>query len=138
MITFFAPKSVCVFSIILFSASLSPHQVMAAGDPEPPVTIMNPDEPLKPKSYIQSKDSLYEETGGLYTEEDLKNTIPKDKTKTPDNSIKLNPSFEKPPMKEKDKKQQFAPSTYPSNDPFPTKAIVPKTSEKLYFRCPLR
>ncbi|MGR5880301.1 hypothetical protein ACT7DO_23375 [Bacillus pacificus] len=68
----------------------------------------------KPEAFIQKRTS--------------KNAIPKDKTKTPDNSIKLNPSFEKPPMKEKDKKQQFAPPTYPSNDPFPTKAIVPKTT----------
>lgn len=61
---------------------------MAAEDPETPVTIMNPDEPSKPENYIQSKDSLYEESGGLYTEEDLKNAIPKDKTKhqtTPSN-----------------------------------------------------
>lgn len=137
MITFFVPKNVCILSIILFSiffASLSPQQVMASRDPEAPVTMINPDEPSKHKNYIQSKDSLYEETGGLYTEDDLKNAIPKDKTKTPDNFIKLNPSFEKPPMKEKEKKQQFAPPTYPSNDPFPTKAIVPKTTGKLYFR----
>ena len=61
---------------------------MASKDPEAPVTIINPDEPSKPKNYIQSKDSLYEETGGLYTEDELKNAIPKDKTKrrtTPSN-----------------------------------------------------
>ena len=110
---------------------------MASKDPEAPVTIINPDEPSKPKNYIQSKDSLYEETGGLYTEDELKNAIPKDKTKTPDNSIKLNPSFEKPPIKEKEKKQQFAPPTYPSNDPFPTKAIVPKLQESYTFVWPL-
>lgn len=91
MITSFIPKNVCIFSIILFSiffASLSPQQAMASKDPEAPVTIINPDEPSKPKNYIQSKDSLYEETGGLYTEDELKNAIPKDKTKrrtTPSN-----------------------------------------------------
>lgn len=36
--------------------------------------------------------------------------------------------IKKPPMKEKDQKQQFAPPTYPSNEPFPTKAIIPKTT----------
>lgn len=45
---------------------------------------------------------------GAIKEGDLKNAIPKDKTKTvtPDNSIKLNPSFEKLPTKEKNKKLQ--------------------------------
>ncbi|MGR5941072.1 hypothetical protein ACT7CW_17015 [Bacillus pacificus] len=84
MITSFIPKNVCIFSIILFSiffSSLSSQQTIAAEDPEAPVTIMNPDELSKPENYIQSTDSLYEETGGLYTEEDLKNAIPKDKNK---------------------------------------------------------
>ncbi|UYX52752.1 hypothetical protein M3Y14_00795 [Bacillus thuringiensis] len=93
MFTFFISKNVYIFSIILFLiffASLPLQKAKTSGDPETPAIIMNPDEPSKPKNYIQSKDSVYEETGGLYTEDDFKNAMPMDKTKTvtPDNSIK--------------------------------------------------
>ncbi|WP_227496304.1 hypothetical protein [Bacillus cereus] len=40
-------------------------------------------------------------------------------------------------MKEKDKKQQFAPPTFPSNDPFPTKTIVPKTTGTFTSKTPV-
>ncbi|WP_258236942.1 hypothetical protein [Bacillus sp. NP247] len=126
MFAFFISKNVYIFSIILFLiffASLPLQKAKTSGDLETPAIIMNPDEPSKPKNYIQSKDSVYEETGGLYTEDDFKNAMPMDKTKTvtPDNSIKSNPSFEKPPTKDKNKKQQFAPPTSPTDDSFSTK-----------------
>lgn len=84
MFKFFISKNVCLFSIVLFSifsTSLPLQETKASEDPETPVIIMNPDEPSKPKNYIQSKDSVYEETGGLYTEDDFKNATPMDRTK---------------------------------------------------------
>ncbi|MDZ5609121.1 hypothetical protein U2I54_19140 [Bacillus pseudomycoides] len=128
-------KSLFISSIFLLSlvfVSLTVQQVEASEASESSESIVNPDEPSKPKSPLQSEDSVYEETGGLYTEEDFKNAIPADETL--DYSPELNPPSETSPKKEENKKQQSAPPTAPIDESFSTKAVVPKTTGKLYFR----
>jgi hypothetical protein len=91
-------KSVFVFSVLLLwllILTLSVQRVEASKYPEASESIVNPDEPSKSKNSVQNEDSVFEETGGLYTEEDFENAIPVDNTV--DNTTELNQSSKIPP-----------------------------------------
>lgn len=130
-------KNLFILSLLFtsfFFVFLSIENVSASSsDPSSTESIENENLPTKKKSSIQSEDSVYQETGGLYTEEDFQNAIPVEQTE--DFSTSLTPSQEPQSKKIENKKQESAPPTPPIESNISTKAaVVPKTTGKLYFR----
>lgn len=116
-----------------FLVFLSIEKVSASSDPSSTESIDNENLPtIKEKKSIQSEDSVYQDTGGLYTEEDFKNATPVEKIEN--FSTDLTPSQEPQSKKKENKKQEYAPPTPPIESNISTKAVVPKTTGKLFFR----
>ncbi|HEK9104054.1 TPA: trypsin-like serine protease [Bacillus pseudomycoides] len=127
-------KNLFILSLLFISfflVFLSIEKVSASSiDPASTESIDNENLPIiKEKKSIQSEDSVYQDTGGLYTEEDFKNAIPVEQ-------IENFPTDLTPSQEIQSKKKEYAPPTPPIESNISTKSVVPKTTGKLFFKKP--